>query len=476
MRRLSGSMKLKTRVACGLVGCLTFCLAAEASAQEQPWLRDRRYREGMGYRVGDLELHPGLAGEFGYDSNFYLRGSKDNAPIVDVLRVRITPSLSLSTLGAQRRGEGSEQQEPPKVNFRAGVAGIYNEYIATNSDYRSDTSKFRNVGALANFNLHILPERPWGAQFFGDLTRTIQPSNFGDTSYAYNRINADVGGEVIWAPGGGMFDWRVGYRFDTTLFESDAYKGLNNNTNTINTRGRWRFLPRTALMFDASQGFTRYTNRNAGSGFLLDSDPLRARIGLNGLITQYFGFLALGGWGTTFSKANGAIPADNYEGPIGQVQLTFFPTPAPGLADQPREASLTLASIGVGYTRDFANSYLGSFYTRDRGYLSVQYFFAGRVLTVLEGGVSRVHFPRLLYSPTATGGAAVERSGAFNELRIDTSLFAEYRLIDSLGINATIAYDMNNSQTIRTDPNNAAMLDDLSWKRFQGFLGFRWFM
>ena len=27
-----------------------------ASAQDQPWLKDRRYTEGPGYRVGDFEL------------------------------------------------------------------------------------------------------------------------------------------------------------------------------------------------------------------------------------------------------------------------------------------------------------------------------------------------------------------------------------------------------------------------------------
>ena len=425
----------------------------------------------MGYRVGDLEVHPGVAGEFGYDSNFYLRGTKDGAPIVDVLRLRVTPSLSISTLSPQRREGDGDQAARPKVNFRAGVAGIYNEYIAPKADYRTDAAKFRNLGALANFNLHILPERPFGALMYGDLVRTIQASNASDTSYAYTRINTAIGGELIWAPGGGLFDWRLGGRYDSTFFEADAFKGLNNNTAQLNTRGRWRFLPRTALMFDASQGFTRYGSRGGSQGYLLDSDPLRARVGLSGLITQSFGFLGMFGWGATFSHAGPAgIPAQNYDGPIAQAQLTFYPTPSPGLAESQRETSLTLSQIGLGYTRDFANSYFGSFYTRDRGYASISYFFAARVLVVLEGGVSRVHFPDLYYG---VGGV---RQTSFNEMRIDSSLFGEYRLTDSLGVNATVAYDMNNSRTIRTTAGDPSLLDDLSWKRFQGFVGFRWFM
>lgn len=461
----------------GVIGFLVLSYATLAVAQEQPWLKDRRYREGMGYRVGDLELHPGIAGEFGYDSNMFLRGPKDPLPIVDVLRLRITPSLSLSTLGQQRRGEGNEQQEPPKVNFRATVAAIYNEYIPTKSYPNDDPSKFRNLGALTNFSLHVLPNRPVGAVFFGDLVRTIQPSNFAETYRAYNRINADAGTELIWAPGGGLFDWRFGYRYDTTVFEADTYKYLDNQTHTLQTRGRWRFLPRTALMFDFSQGFHRYTSLDTRQRFLLDSDPLRARVGLSGLVTQYFGLLGLFGWGTTFAKSTTtAVPVENYDGPIGQLQLTFYPTPAPGFADSPREASLTLSQISVGYTRDFTNSYFGSFYTRDRGYLNVSYFFAGRLVLALEAGAARIHHPNLYFGPLANGAPGGLRTGPFDEGRIDGSLLAEYRVMDSLGINTTLTYEQNNSGILRVDPANPNALDDLSWKRFQAFLGVRWFM
>jgi hypothetical protein len=462
-----------------VVGLLVASVAATAAAQEQTWLKDRRYREGMGYRAGDLEIHPGVAGEFGYDSNMFLRGSKDvGQPIIDVIRLRLTPSLSVSTLGPQRRGESGEHAEPPKVNFRAGVSGTYNEYIATKGDYGSQASQFRNVGAMANFNLEILPNRPWGMVMFGDLTRTVQPSNLSDLTAAYNRINADAGAEIVWAPGGGLFDWRLGYRFDTTLFEKELFKQLNNVTHTLNTRGRWRFLPRTALMYDASQGFVRYAD-STSKNFLLDSDPLRARVGMTGLITSYFGFLGMFGWGATFLKP-GQVPQENYDGAIGQAQFTFYPTPAPGLADSPHQATLALSQIGLGYTRDFASSYLGSHYTRDRGYLNGSFFFAGRFLLVAEAGVARVHFPTLYFKPTPGAPTApAVRTGAFNEMRVDTSLFAEYRFADSLGVNMHVSYDMNSSITAPTDraaPADPNRVDDLSWKRFQAYLGVRWFM
>src|SRR6185295_10781442 len=104
--------------------CTLTLLPAISNAQDQPWLRDRRYTEGIGYRVGDFELHPGVAAEFGYDSN-YLR--RDTLP-VGSLRLRITPSLSLATLGKERR-EQAPAATPPSVEFRAGVSLTYNEFF-----------------------------------------------------------------------------------------------------------------------------------------------------------------------------------------------------------------------------------------------------------------------------------------------------------------------------------------------------------
>src|SRR4051812_10216849 len=74
------------------------------SSGGEPWLADRRYTEGPGYRVGNLEVHPGLAGGFGYDSNYLLRAPEDgDGTVPAALHLKITPSLSVSTLGQQRR-------------------------------------------------------------------------------------------------------------------------------------------------------------------------------------------------------------------------------------------------------------------------------------------------------------------------------------------------------------------------------------
>src|SRR5262245_45281602 len=123
--------------------CAITVLPGISLAQDQPWLQDRRYTEGIGYRVGDLELHPGLAAEFGYDSNYLRRDEGEGGGIVRTLRLRITPSFSLSTLSKQRR-EVAPGTAPPDFEFRAGISATYNEFFQVGGPDQ-DMGELRNI-------------------------------------------------------------------------------------------------------------------------------------------------------------------------------------------------------------------------------------------------------------------------------------------------------------------------------------------
>jgi len=441
-----------SRLTCAVLG-LGLGYSSAAFAQDQVWLRDRRYTEGIGIRAGDLELHPGIAAEFGYDTNYFLRSKNEGE--IDTFRLRITPSFSLATISPQRReAEGGGAPEPPKVTFRAGVAASYSEFIATKSENQDALSKQRNVAGLGNLQLNILPGRPWGGDLYADFLRSVQPSD--DPNFNFNRINARFGGGLVWTPGGGMFDWRLGYEYGLTYFEDTAFRHFSNDQHQINTRGRWRFLPRTAFMYDASVAFVHYNNGpTAGQ---LDSDPVRARLGLNGLVTPSFALLAMVGWGSSFYKG---ANAQQFDSVIGQAELKWFITPNPGL--DPAGATLSLSTAAIGYLRDFYNSYLGDYFVRDRGYVNFTHFFGGRFLLVVDGGLASVRYPTVYNENRA------EIHSAFGTLRAHASLFGEYRIADTFGINTTFRYTSNITD-VRI--NN----DELGWKRFEVFIGARWFM
>src|SRR6187200_1676738 len=118
-------MKLRLAFAV-LLGTTTIVLSASA---QQPWIADRRLGEGSGIRTGNLELHPSVAGEFGYDSNYFQRGDGDPDPVVDALVFRVTPSLTLSTLGKARQENDTPGTSPPLLNFDFGAYATYKEFI-----------------------------------------------------------------------------------------------------------------------------------------------------------------------------------------------------------------------------------------------------------------------------------------------------------------------------------------------------------
>jgi hypothetical protein len=443
--------------------CASMAVPAVAAAQDQVWLKDRRYTEGIGYRVGDFELHPGISGEFGYDSNFFHRGPTDEKGPVGSLRLRITPSFSVSTLSKQRLETAGGS--PPDFEFRGSVSATYNEFFPVSGPQsgRDLMSENRNVSGDLDLQLTILPNRPWSGTIYAGAARSLTPSNQGIASESFNRIMPRAGGELIWTPGRGLFDWRLGYGFSGTFFEAGSFSQLTNIQNQIQTRGRWRFLPRTALIYDARLGFISYTNPSAEGKTA--SHPLRSTIGVNGLITPSFSALAFVGWGTSFYSTPAGGSDQNFNSVIGQLELKWFITPNP--SSDPGAATLSLSSLSVGFTRDFFDSYIGTYFERDRGYANLSYFFGGRFLVVVDAGAGPIIYPPI---PDLTG---LEQGGT--NVRVDASIFGEYRFKDAFGLNATVRYGQNLGDTTITVAGQPQP-DELNWQQIEAYLGFRWFM
>ena len=446
--------------------------SALGAAQDQVFVRDRRYGEGVGMRTGNIEFHAGIAGEFGYDSNYTLAADNGspNETRFDTFLLRITPQVSVSTLGGQRKeAEGPSGSATPKVQFRAGVSASYTHFIPS-SRPESKTLEDPPLGASGSLSLTILPQRPVSVDLLADFARTVQPSNNPDLNF--DRFGARFGGGVIWTPSSGMFDWRVGYEHSLTTFEDSvapsgvgAPRELSNHADQVNTRGRWRFLPRTALMFDATASFIRYNTPTPGQ---LPSDPIRARLGINGLVTSSFALLAMAGWGSSFYKGTNA---QQFDGIIAQAELKWFLTPNQS-TDVASTALAHLSTIAVGYLRDFANSYLGDYYLVNRGYANLSYFLSSAFVLSLSGGVSFITYPTIYDRTLHT--APIDPG--FTTPWTDVTLFGEYRPTDVVGINATFRFS-NAGEHQLGGPGSTVMpiADELKWTRFEGYVGARLF-
>lgn len=465
----------------------TLLASSEASAQE--WMKDRRYQEGAGIKAGNLELHPGVGGEAGYDSNWFMRTHEPgfvNSNVKGAGVFRLTPSLSLSTLGPQRVEQPGVGLSPSPIAFRAGVSATFRQFIGDQEVRDQGTIPSGNVSINAAAKLDFNQGRPVGFGLNASYQRVIQPNNgVSDPNLSFNRSILNGGGEVVFMPGGGTLDLRGGYQIYANLFEETNGAPFTNLQHEFSVRNRWRFRPRTALFHDTNLRVLNYVNSERSVNLLNDGTPVRTRFGLTGLVSDRFGVLLAAGYGATFFSNPNAPSSTQFDSVIGQAEGTIYLSQGAG-ANEPGQATLLLSTLSLGYLRDFQTSLLGNYFTADRLYTRIAYAFGGKAILQLDGFGELDSYPQPFLN---TGGGIVPVNipgtatpvGDFQNWRVGGTFFGEYRLTDSFGINATLDYIQTISDTaVQTDASVAAPGTingfHLAWRRFQALGGVRWFL
>jgi hypothetical protein len=350
-----------------------------------------------------------------------------------------------------------------------GANGTYREF------FNPALSNQRNMSANANAGIKILPGHEWNGSISGNFTRLVQPSVLGSPDISYNNDLVSATADLGVQPNLGTLDWHFGYTIAATIFEQSGGDPYNNLLNTGYTRGKWRFRPRTAVIFDGQVAYRDYSDASASNFVLHQSTPVRARVGMEGLVTPAFAVIAMVGYGGTLENANS--PTDTtvqqYDSVIGNLELRFYPLGSqPGADGKP---SLLVSTISLGYNRDFAASFMGDFYGVDRGYLKAEYFFNSQVVITLTGGVGTLEHPNIYVNPTGgTAGGLLLKS--YTDVAADATLFAEYRIIPSVGINATGTYLENFSNTEIPVTIGNTQVFDTNMRRITAFAGVRWFL
>jgi hypothetical protein len=470
---------LRAGRACAALAIPLALLSWSKPASAQGWLADRRYTEGTGIRTGDLELHPGIGGEVGYDSNWFLRSHTEGAnilngpptlPPADAAIFRITPSFSVSTLGQQRLDNGGTARiEPRLISFRAGASATGRFFIG------KEMSRQHNVGIGSDARLDINQGRPIGFGIFAGYNRLIQPQVVADPNLSFNRSDLRGGAEIIAIPGGGTLDMRGSYQLQAALFEETNGAPYSSITHEAGVKNRWRFRPRTALFSDTTLRFINYPNAARASNYLNDSTPLRTRLGVTGLITDRFGALLAAGYGATFQKDT--VLLKQYDSINAQAEGTFYLGSGAG-ADEPGKATLLLSTVSLGFIRDFQTSLLGNFYNTNKLYAKIEYWFGGKMVVRLDGFGEQLNYPDAFLN-VGPGVPPTRAVGEFTNYRVGAGLFSEYRFTASFGLNTTIDYVQQISDTqipAGTLPGSTvAGVFDLNYRRFQAFLGARYF-
>ena len=394
----------------------TVGLSSVTKAQGAAWLSDRSRAQGPGFRLGNLELHPGFGAEVGYDSNVFYEDS-DTGPREPAGSVifRLTPHLLLSTLTEQRTEEGEGQgegQDAPMVQFQAGISA--EAYFFLENQARN------NVALNGMFDLSINPKGRFGFRIFDDFQRTIRPftARVDDSARNYAIDTNTVGANIAGRSRGGLFQVQLGYAFRLQYFEANAFAYANQFGHQIFADTHFRFLPSTSIFWDATVDFANYYNTggDAAALTLSDNTRLRTRIGLNGVITPKLSATVAVGYTATF--VDNPIFSD-YDSVLALAGLKLRLSPT--------------ITLGFGYERETVNSIVGLYRTQDRGYLDFQWLLARSFLLAFNAWVARMEFGEVF---DAMGMSLGQRDDIFLSLR----LFGEYRFTDWLALNVTVGY------------------------------------
>jgi hypothetical protein len=450
----------RLRVAAILGGSLVGAALVSSQAYAQAWLPDRAYTEGPGIRAGDLEIHPGIAVRGGYDTNVFRADGKrrivddPRTPAVDPISLTqrrqgagilaVTPHVHLSTLSNQRRNEGEdrtgENRALPPIAFRGGVSATYFHYFIDGAP--------RNVAIDTDLWVGILPQRPFNIDLGLSYVRSVNPfTQFAGSRNAYNydsiqpRVRFNVGSRSQ------VLTSYIGYAPRITLYESSVFDYLSNFSHGVEAGAAWKFLPHTALIYDANLDFQRYNNdiptQTISPVLYSDSTRFRTRLGVNGAFTRTLSLRILAGYAMVdFNRTQDHQRLDNHEDVVGEAIL--------GWRFGPGKASLW----ETGYQRDVVTSALGGWTKLDRGFTNLRALLGGVFQLSIEAGIAYVTYGALVGFDRRSGTAAIVPLGESgtdrDDIRLDGAIRGEYRVTNWLSLMADVSV-----QAVVTDFNYA---------------------
>jgi hypothetical protein len=417
------------------IGLGALLLARAASAQEVtigyaglPY-KYQGDSQNSGIQVSDgVLMHVGAGTEVGYDSNVFYTDAGSPTVASGLIRVSAYGEITNAT----RAGV-----TPSGLAFDARAGLLYRRYTSADVGANNQDAFMPSAGLSLNTSA--------GTAFsFGFADSFIR---FEDTPYAsgqpaLTRDNNQASAELRWAPGGGRINAVLRYTNLVDIFETNIYSYANSLTQELMLDASWKWLPKTALFFQARQGYVTYLDNNATAAGKATSYPLRLVAGLRGLITEKVAAVAAVGYVNGFYSCPTAAPCVNTGGIFGSsyanAELTYRPT--------------LLGRFVVGYRHDFQNSVIGAFYYGDQIYASYVQQVGGRFALDLSG-----RYLRKNYQGYEVGGMATARVD--NTFNVGATFDYFLRNWAYAGIGYALLTNASDPSVIGTTTNSPIPLD-----------------
>jgi hypothetical protein len=304
---------------------------------------------GTGLKVGDDSiLHAGLGVSVGYDSNvYYSPETPKTSPVMFV-----NPNLELTN--AERDGT-----KPSGVFYDLTASASYREYFS------SSLEKYRAINPSVGGTVEFSSGQKLSLALTDQFSRIqIAPLNGGQATEQISLDLNTASAGFKFAPGGGRLRGLLRYTNMLSIYEGDASAASNMGNELVLDIG-WNWFPRTALYAQISQGLISYLD---SASTRASSYPLRAVVGIRGLLTEKLALTIGAGYANAF-YTSGANPSG-----FGNVALV----------GELRYILSLLSQAGVGYRHDFVDSpFIGQFYNVDAIYGMYRQLIADRLVTYL---------------------------------------------------------------------------------------------
>jgi hypothetical protein len=367
-------------------------------------------------------LHVGVGAEGGYDSNIFYQ--PNGALSSGILRV--LPYLDLTN-------------QPYSQNARPLVSGLFYDLQANlvyrhlfSDDSRIDASNIRDtfspsVAGLLDFSA----AQQLGVLVSEGFSRSEEAPYTPGSSEIIRNSNL-AAAQLHWAPGGGRIQGILRYSNRLDLLEGD-YHIDRNMDNEAMLDVSWRWLPKTALFVNFQQGFIRYLDSTQS---YRDSNPLRAKVGLRGLITEKVSAGVSVGFSDGFYR-DGTNP-QGFGTVSASADLIWRPT--------------FLTSLSLGYQHDFQNSIISHYYNIDSVHLAVRHAIENRLIVSAFGQYENRRYDSAahvdLSMPLVNVGASRTDNGTSAGLAAD--YYIKYWAYAGIGYNLAT----NSSNAVFVDPTS----------------------
>ncbi|MCP3104180.1 hypothetical protein LZ198_35485 [Myxococcus sp. K15C18031901] len=354
------------------MGCALalMALGGEASAQSA---MSAPSSGGNGFKVGNGRLHPYFELETRLDSGVGYFGLEGAQPQPD----GTPPNLSGELAMHFRPGFRLEIPSPRLAfNLNANL-----DYVLYTELMTAGSNKASHMEGAADLLARINPEAPLSVELSDQFVRSDRTRSAAVGAGVLSLYN-EARVKTPWKPGGGAVELAPSVAYAVELFQSLgaaqpvgcvdgvcealAADRFDYGNLRVGMEGRWRFLPKTALVLDTGLDVRSYFNDGGP-----DATLLRALVGVAGLISPKVAVTAKAGWGHNFGETGGGTL-------VAQLEGTYLYSP-------------TLTFKG-GYLRTLEPVAAYGMFRDDRGYAEARALWGGKLTVRVAGAVDFLSF------------------------------------------------------------------------------------